>query len=433
MPLLDTVPFLTTAHQGPLQEIESHLLDRQTAIETWLRQAFLDTPAPFYCSVDLRNSGFKLAPVDTNLFPAGFNNLNPAFAPLCIHALQSAMEHLCPKARGLLLLPERHTRNLYYLENVATLRDLAEQAGFAVKVGSLIEDQTTPVTIDLPSGRKLTLLPLERKGDRVEAAGFSPCAVVLNNDLSAGAPDILQGLEQSIIPPLGLGWWQRKKSSHFRHYDAVAREFAVMADIDPWLINPLFDDCGDIDFMNREGEDCLAERVESLLTRIKAKYEEYAIDREPFVVVKADSGTYGMGVMMARSVDEVRNLNRKERTRMAASKEGLGISRVIVQEGVYTFENISGAVAEPVVYMIDRFVVGGFYRVHTQRGDDENLNAPGAHFMPLAFDNACATPDCQQAPDAPPNRFYAYGVIARLALLAAAREQTEARRQEAAA
>jgi glutamate--cysteine ligase len=77
--------------------------------------------------------------------------------------------------------------------------------------------------------------------------------------------------------------------------------------------------------------------------------------------------------------------------------------------------------------------VGGFYRVHTQRGDDENLNAPGAHFMPLAFADACTTPDCQQAPDAPPNRFYAYGVIARLALLAAAREQAEARAQEGTA
>ena len=256
--------------------------------------------------------------------------------------------------------------------------------------------------------------------------------MVLNNDLSAGVPAILEDLEQTVIPPLELGWWRRKKSTHFRHYDAVAREFASMANIDPWLINPLFDDCGEIDFMKREGEDCLADRVGRLLTRIQAKYAEYGIDREPFVVIKADSGTYGMGVMMARSVEEVRNLNRKERTRMAASKEGLGISRVIVQEGVYTFESIAGAVAEPVVYMIDRFVVGGFYRVHTQRGDDENLNAPGAHFMPLAFDESCTTPDCQQAPDAPPNRFYAYGVIARLALLAAAREQAEVRQEKAA-
>jgi len=430
MPLFDSVPFLATAQQNPLEEIESHLLAHQTKIETWLRQAFLVTPAPFYCSVDLRNAGYKLAPVDTNLFPAGFNNLNPAFAPLCIHALQSAMEHLCPQARGLLLLPERHTRNLHYLESVATLRDLAEQAGYEVKVGSLIAEQDEALNIELPSGRRLELLPLERKGRRIEAGGFSPCAVVLNNDLSAGVPDILRDLEQSIIPPMDLGWWKRKKSSHFHHYDDVVREFAALVGIDPWLINPLFENCGDIDFMQREGEDCLAERVESLLQRIRAKYAEYGIEREPFVVVKADSGTYGMGVMTAHSVDEVRNLNRKERTRMAASKEGLGISRVIVQEGVYTFESIDDAVAEPVVYMIDRFVVGGFYRVHTQRGIDENLNAPGSHFVPLAFVDACATPNCQLAPDAPPNRFYAYGVIARLALLAAAREQAELRNQE---
>jgi len=429
MPLFDSVPFLTTAQQNPLEEIESHLLAHQTTIETWLRRAFLVTPAPFYCSVDLRNAGYKLAPVDTNLFPAGFNNLNPAFAPLCIHALQSAMEHLCPQARGLLLLPERHTRNLHYLESVATLRDLAEQAGYEVRVGSLIAEQDKALNIELPSGRTLELFPLERKGRRIEAGGFSPCAIVLNNDLSAGIPDILHDLEQSIIPPMDLGWWKRKKSCHFRHYDDVVREFAALIGIDPWLINPLFDNCGDIDFMQREGEDCLAERVESLLASIRVKYAEYGIEREPFVVVKADSGTYGMGVMTARSVDEVRNLNRKERTRMAASKEGLGISQVIVQEGVYTFESIDDAVAEPVVYMIDRFVVGGFYRVHTQRGIDENLNHPGSHFVPLAFADACATPNTQLAPDAPPNRFYAYGVIARLALLAAAREQAELRDQ----
>ena len=72
--------------------------------------------------------------------------------------------------------------------------------------------------------------------------------------------------------------------------------------------------------------------------------------------------------------------------------------------------------------MIDRFVVGGFYRINTQRGTDENLNAPGMRFEPLAFSTGCSLPDSAQAPDAPPNRFYAYGVVARLALLAAAVE-----------
>ncbi|MFN3397366.1 MAG: glutamate--cysteine ligase, partial [Sulfurimicrobium sp.] len=98
------------------------------------------------------------------------------------------------------------------------------------------------------------------------------------------------------------------------------------------------------------------------------------------------------------------------------------VSEVIIQEGVYTFESIDQAVAEPVVYMMDHFVVGGFYRVHTGRGQDENLNAPGMHFVPQAFETACSLPDCGASPDAPPNRFYAYGVVARLALLAAAIE-----------
>jgi glutamate--cysteine ligase len=52
---------------------------------------------------------------------------------------------------------------------------------------------------------------------------------------------------------------------------------------------------------------------------------------------------------------------------------------------VLTNERINDAVAEPVVYMIDRYVVGGFYRVHAERGADENLNAPGSSFVPLAF------------------------------------------------
>ena len=143
----------------------------------------------------------------------------------------------------------------------------------------------------------------------------------------------------------------------------------------------------------------------------------------PYVVVKADAGTYGMGVMTVRDASEVRGLNRKQRNKMAVVKEGLEVTEVIIQEGVPTRENVDGAAAEPVVYMIDRYVVGGFYRVHTERGPDQNLNAPGMHFVPLAFSDSCNLPDCSaQAGDSAPNRFYSYGVIARLALLAAAIE-----------
>ena len=88
------VPHLTTANNGPLELIETRLLENQSQIETWFRRQWLHTPAPFYASVDLRNAGFKLAPVDTNLFPAGFNNLNASLLPLAYHAVQSAMQRL---------------------------------------------------------------------------------------------------------------------------------------------------------------------------------------------------------------------------------------------------------------------------------------------------------------------------------------------------
>ena len=102
--------------------------------------------------------------------------------------------------------------------------------------------------------------------------------------------------------------------------------------------------------------------------------------------------------MTVKSVDDVRNLNRKTRNKMSVIKEGQPVHEVIIQEGVYTFESVTARVAEPVVYMMDQFVVGGFYRVHTDRGIDENLNSPGAEYVPLAFETDCQSPDCAGEP-----------------------------------
>ena len=419
------VPHLTTSLTGPLQDLERHVLDRRPEIERWFRSRFAAHEVPFYSSVDLRNSGFKLAPVDTNLFPGGFNNLNPDFLPLCIHAAMSAIAKQCPDAQKFLLVPENHTRNLHYLQSVATLKRILEGAGLEVRIGSLIPELAGPTEIETAGGEKLLLEPLARRGNRVGLAGFDPCAVLLNNDLSGGVPAILAGLEQRVVPPLIAGWSTRRKSQHFVAYDGVAEDFAELVGIDPWLVNPVFAQCGQVNFAEKAGEECLAARVDEVLGQVREKYAEYGITEEPFAIVKADAGTYGMGIMTVKGADDVRNLNRKTRNKMAVIKEGQPVTEVIIQEGVYTFEDVDGAVAEPVIYMIDQFVVGGFYRVHDARGKDENLNAPGMAFHPLAFETDCHSPDCAGAPGDPPNRFYTYGVVARMAALAAAVEVEE--------
>lgn len=420
------VPHLITALNGPLLELERKVLEATPAIERWFRLEWQEHTPPFYCSVDLRNAGFKLAPVDTNLFPGGFNNLSPEMLPLAVQAAMAAIEKICPDAKNLLLIPERHTRNVFYLQNVARLASILRQTGLNVRLGSLSEEITKPTPIDLPDGQRLILEPLVRlgiKGRRLGLKDFDPCTILLNNDLSGGVPAILENLhEQYVLPPLHSGWSVRRKSNHFAAYDDVAKKFSKVIDIDPWMINPFFTKCSGINFHERIGEQELQDAVDAILKKTARKYREYGIKEKPYVIVKADAGTYGMGIMTVKDASEVKELNRKERNKMSVVKEGLEVSDVLVQEGVYTFEKINEAVSEPVVYMMDRYVVGGFYRVHTGRGVDENLNSPGMHFVPLAFDHN-TIPDVGTKPGvAVPNRFYLYGVVARLALLAASLE-----------
>jgi len=435
---------MNASYLPQLQAFERQILSNQTKIEAWFRSKWKEHKPPFYGSVDIRNAGYKMASIDMNLFPGGFNNLNPNFIQLASHAALDAVERACPQAKSVLIVPENHTRNTFYLQNVYALSNILRNAGFEVRLGSINPEITEPVELETALGDTVTLEPLQRTRGRVHLAdGFSPCLILLNNDLSAGVPDILKDISQTVLPPLHGGWTTRRKTAHFSAYNDVAAEFAALVGMDEWQINPYFEQISGLNFQEREGEDALADAVERMLAKIQAKYDEKGITDQPFVIVKADAGTYGMGVMSVKSADEVRGLNRKNRNKMAKIKEGLEVSEVIVQEGIYTYETLHGAVSEPVVYMMDRFVVGGFFRVHEGRGADENLNATGMAFVPLNHaipvaesdqNDECGrrvfeqwqelgVPQTKSAdPDCGCNRLYVYGVMARLSLLAAAVE-----------
>jgi glutamate--cysteine ligase len=418
------VPHLITALTGPINELEQRILESLPAIERWFRLEWMEHTPPFYTSVDVRNAGFKLAPVDTNLFPGGFNNLTQEMLPLAVQAAMAAIEKICPEAKNLLLIPEKHTRNTFYLANVRRLMEIFHQAGLNVRLGTLDETITAPTQVVMPDGDSLTLEPLVRTRGRLGLKDFDPCTILLNNDLSAGLPRVLENLhEQYLLPPLHAGWAVRRKTNHFAAYEEVAKKFAKLLGMDPWLINPMFARCGEVNFSDGSGDECLMSNAEALLGKIRRKYKEYGIQEKPFIIVKADAGTYGMGIMTVRDPKELSDLNRRTRNKMSVIKDGQEVSEVILQEGVPTYERVNDAVAEPVVYMIDRYVVGGFYRVNAERGIDENLNAPGASFVPLAFAEHHQLPKPGAKPGASaPNRFYMYGVIARLAMVAASYE-----------
>ena len=416
------VPHLITALTGPINELEQRVLESMPATERWFRLEWMEHTPPFYCAVDIRNAGFKLAPVDTNLFPGGFNNLTPQMLPLAVQAAMAAIEKICPEAKNLLLIPDRHGSNSFYLKNIQRLVRVFTQAGLNVRLGTLDAAITAPTTIALPDGTELVLEPVRRQRGRLGLKNFDPCTILLNDDLSGGVPKALQHLhEQYLLPPLHAGWKSRRRSRHFQSYEEVAKRFAKLLGMDPWLINPLYGHCGRVDFEDAAGLDCVKSNVDTLLTRIRRKHKEYGISERPFVVVKADIGNNGSGIMTLRDVKELDDPARLGR--LGEFRDGTQLTEVIIQEGVPTYERVNEAVAEPVVYMIDRYVVGGFYRVHAESGIDENLNAPGSSYVPLAFDPSHALPKPGEKPGASaPNRFYMYGVIGRLAMLAASYE-----------
>ena len=407
------VPHLITALNGPINELEQRILDSMPAIERWFRLEWMEHTPVFYSSVDVRNAGFKLAPVDTNLYPRGWSNLTPAMLPLAVQAAMVAIEKICPEAKNLLLVPENHSNNLknsFYLSSIAQLRRIFHMAGLNVRVGSIDPDIKQNTTVELPNGESIMLEPVIRSAKRLGLKDFDPCTILLNNELTKGVPGILEELhEQFLLPPLHGSGSIRRKSTHYKSYEDVCKRFGKLLGVDPWLINPMFLTCTDTD---------LVTTVDTLLAKIKKKYKEYGITDKPFVVVKTDHSSQAdkqldASVMMLRQSSELKD----HKDISAFSGE------LVVQEGVLTKERMNDAVAEPVVYMMDRYVVGGFYRVHADRGMDENLCSPGSRYVPLAFAEGAELPQPGLKPGASaPNRFYMYGVIGRLAMLAASYE-----------
>ncbi len=416
------VPHLITALTGPINELEQRVLDSMPAIERWFRLEWMEHTPPFYTSVDVRNAGFKLAPVDTDLFPSGWNNLTQPMLPLAVQAAMAAIEKICPEARNLLIVPESGNRSAAYLSNLAQMRRIFRMAGLNVRFGSISADIKKATTVELPEGESLTLDPVLRARGRLGVKDFDPCTILLNNELATGVPGILEDLhEQFLLPPLHASGSVRKKSTHFKTYEEVAKRFGKLIGVDPWLINPMFDTCGSVDLATKDGMETLTASVDALLLKLKKKYKEYGIKEKPFVVVKANAGGAGVGVVSVRDTKDLQAVIKKSRGHTGTLARGE--RELILQEGVLTHERVNDAVAEPVVYMMDRYVVGGFYRIHAERGVEEDLNAPGSSHVPLAFAESTHLPQPGVRPGASaPNRFYMYGVVGRLAMLAASYE-----------
>ncbi len=363
----------------------------QIDLKNWLEKQSPRHFESFYSSIDIRDAGFKLAPVDANLYPAGFNNICPDDLEGSAEILKSLLvRHLGQMPNKVAILPEAHTKNAHYIENIIELKQMFVRIGIEIEVGWWSKEHNESFVLTSSSGREVRVYPFVKKDRKLQftlenGKIFEPDFILLNNDFSSGYPHELDDVVQRIEPSPKLGWHTRKKSDFFKFYNQLAAELASQLNLDPWCIQVQTRLVENVDFDIGVGLDRIAAAVDEVINEIQKQYSSRGIDEKPFVFVKSNSGTYGMGIMKVESGQEILSMNRREKNKMAVVKNQLEVHDVIVQEGIPTRFQIDGVYAEPAIYLLGHDLMGGFLRKNPMRGKGDNLNAKGMVFQKLCI------------------------------------------------
>jgi glutamate--cysteine ligase len=275
------------------------------------------------------------------------------------------------------------------------------------------------VELETATGQPMRIYSINRVLKDVCAGGMRPCFVILNNDLTGGIPDVLRDLDVPIYPSMQAGWHARSKAHHFTHLQDVTRELADILSVDPWVLSTLTDTVDAVDIRDVHDRQRVADTAADVMRRVQVKYTEHGIGEKPFIFVKADSGTYGMGVMPIEDPQELLELNNRQRNKLHKGKGAQTIDRFLLQEGVPSVHTVDGCVSEVCIYQITHQFVGGFYRLHTDKSARENLNSKG-----MAFKTMCPHLSCFGSNTVPehPGAFDVYRLLARVAGIAAHHE-----------
>jgi len=364
---------------------------------------------PIYSSYDIRDSGYKIANVDANIYPAGFNNICPTDKETSVDLFKKYIQiHYKFPVKKILMITEEHTKNLYYLENVATISDLLSEAGFEVRL-AFPKNLTEVLTLESATGRQLQFGSGYQSSNWVQS--FQPDLIISNNDFSLPLAEWATQQITPMNPPRELGWYQRKKSRYFKNYNYLVNDFAKVINVDPFLLRVETEEFSEFDINSDSSRDQLASHVELFLQNLDVKYAHEKISQKPFCFVKNNSGTYGLGVIKVNSAQEIKEWTYNARKKMKAAKGGKNIEQVIIQEGLPSVVTSDLASAEPVIYMIGCELAGGFLRTHAEKSSTESLNSPGAVYKKL-----CVTDLYDSRANCPKENVY--GWSAKLGLLA---------------
>ncbi|HNA78916.1 MAG TPA: glutamate--cysteine ligase [Turneriella sp.] len=362
--------------------LQNKIVARYAQIDEWLRS--LEKDVPIFMSADIRDAGFKIASIDANLYPAGFNNLDASFHPLAARHLKDALAHYnIPAGSRLLLISEEHTRNSFYLENIRALSGLLAAAGYSVEVATqfaIADESYVDNALELRTASGNTVRLYDPAYASARLADYS--ALIMNHDSSAGTADWIKNATIPVLPAWQAGWHSRSKARHFAHYRTLMNELAAIVGVDPWFFAPLDAHITGIDINSDADRAKVSEQAAGLLKQIQAKYDEYQIQEKPFVFLKSDHGTYGMAMLSFDSAGEILEINRKEKNKLFKGKSSVVVKDYLLQEGVPTIVREADHFSETVVMLANNQFIGCFARANEQKDGRTSLNSTGMYFKP---------------------------------------------------
>lgn len=395
-------------------QLEQFVCDEWEKVNAYIQEAQKGLPIPFYSSVDIRESKDKYAPVDHNMYPAGFNNLCSADLRDAAPVVKETLRKMNPAARNVGIIPESHTKNLMYLDHLATLSKLIEDNGYKVYLlsfdSALFPENEDVIDLMSHSGHPLKIFRAQNKSGILQVGDEKLDLAIMNNDQSNPWAIEWREIKTPIAPTPLIGWYRRQKNIHFSYYKKVADEFAARFNINPDLIQAKFRAVEEVDFENKQGLEKLGAAVDELIAELKPGSK---------VFVKASQGTYGMGISVVGSGEEIINMNRKTRNKMDVGKNSIKFTSLLVQEGVETIIKYDDSPAEITVYLMDGKSIGGFMRMNQEKDTMGNLNSRGMVFRKLCMSDIVDLPEDHKTKEA------IYSTIARLATIAAAYEILE--------
>ena len=387
-------------------EFEEFICHNLNQVNKWIDEEQEKMLLPLTSSVDVRESKTKFAPVDHNMYPAGFNNLCSKDLVLCSERFKAGILKVHPTAKKIGLIPESHTKNKFYLDHLYQLKTTIENAGFEVTIISpdtQLFVGSNHIELESHSNFQLTIHQVNL------ATKTEYDVIVLNHDQSNPLPVNWSEVLTPVLPSPYVGWYKRQKNHHFTWYKKIADKFAENFEIDPDIISARFTTCENIDFNTKEGLEELGKAVDNLLKELP---------EDSHVFVKASQGTYGMGISVVKSGEEIISMNRKVRNKMDVGKNNLKFTSVLVQEGIETIVKYDDAPAEVTIYLVNGRASGGFMRSNPLKGTQANLNSQGMIYQKLCLSDV--KQDCDHK-----IKEAVYSTIARLSVLAASYEMKE--------